>query len=310
MRYRRLGTAGPLISEVSVGTYLQPTGGADAASFERCLARAFDLGVTFFDTADSYPGAEEVLGRVVRQIGRDRVVVATKCFYPTGPAPTDRGLSRAHVRAAVHASLVRLGIDDVDLLQCHRYDPEAPLAETVAALGELIREGKIRGWGVSRFAAAQLREACDEARRQNVPPPLSTQEPYHLLKRDGEDAVFPTCRELGVSVIAYAPLAQGVLTGKYDAGGADRRGDGPHRATMYHLGPEDRARAARVASVARELGWTAAQLALAWVLRRREIATALCGASRAAQIEDNILASGRVLDAAVCETLENPDAHL
>lgn len=308
MRYRKLGSGGPQVSEVSLGTYLNVTGAG--AELERSVRRAFELGVTLFDTADSYAGAEELLGRVVRDLGRDNVVVATKCYFPTGPDPADRGLSRRHVRAALHASLSRLGLSHVDVLQCHRFDHETPLAETVHAMGELVREGTIRGWGVSRFTPAQLRETHTEARAQGVPPPWSTQEPYHLLRRDAEQALLATCDELGIAVIAYAPLAQGVLTGKYRSDDTGRRGDGPGRSTMHHLSDTDRARADRAAVVAAKLGWSPAQLALAWVLRRREIATALCGASRPRQIEDNVLASGRVLSPDVCRMLESLDADV
>ncbi|MCI0570209.1 MAG: aldo/keto reductase family protein [Myxococcaceae bacterium] len=295
MHYRRLGTSGLMVSEVSLGTYLTVGHKLEDTATLSCVFRAFELGINLFDTADSYGNgrSEEVLGRALRALGRNRCVVATKCFLPVSEDPNGRGLSRKHIVESVHASLRRLQTDHVDLMQCHRFDPDVPLEETVEALSDLRRQGKLLYWGVSRWTGEQLRKAHAIARGSGGASPVSNQLPYHALFREIVQEVLPACSDLGVGVLAYAPLAQGVLTGKYTHGIPEgSRADVLRDAPMHQLRPPDVAAAARAAALAQELGCTPAQLALAWVLRTSTVSSAIVGASRPEQLDENVKAAG------------------
>jgi voltage-dependent potassium channel beta subunit len=311
MNYRRLGDAGVRVSEVSLGSWLTYGGSVEDDRAVACIHRAFERGVNCFDTANAYGrgAAEHLVGRALSGIPRDDYVLATKVYFPMGPGPNDFGLSRKHIFEQCHASLRRLGVDYVDLYQCHRPDPDTPIEETVRALDDLVTQGKVLYVGVSEWSAEQIDEARGIEGELGLDPVVSNQSQYSMLYRAIEDEVLPLCRELGIGQIVWSPLAQGVLTGKY------RPGDRPPRDSRA-AHPEDRLFMERfmraqvleavqgLRPIADELGITMAQLAIAWVLREPGVSSAIVGASRPDQVDENVAASGVELDADVLERIE------
>lgn len=315
MRHRPLGRSGLKISALTLGTYLTVGERLDEAAALALIRTAFELGISTFDTADGYAGgaAERLLGCALEELGRRHCVVATKCYFPQSGSPNDRGLSRKHLVDSVHESLRRLRTDYLDLMQCHRFDAETPLEETVATMDLLTRQGKVLHWGVSRWTAPQLREGVAVSRHLRAFAPLSCQSPYHLLFREAEvEGTLAACAELGMGFLAYAPLAQGVLTGKYTHGiPAGSRADSGRRAAMHQLGTGELRRAASLELLAREAGMTLAQLALAWVLREGGATAAVVGATSRAQLEENVRACEVRLEPALLARIEAalaPDA--
>jgi 1-deoxyxylulose-5-phosphate synthase len=305
MQYRKLGRSDLLVSELALGSWLTYGGGVSRAQAEACVARAFDLGVNFIDTANVYAGgaAEEFLGEVLSGRPRHAYVLATKVFFPMPSG--DRGLSAAQIRKQLDASLRRLRVDHVDLYQCHRYDPDTPLEETVAALTDAVRQGKTRYLGFSEWTAAQISAALALPGERFV----SSQPQYSLLERSVEAEVFPLCASEGIGQIVWSPLRQGVLTGKYAPGRpppADSRAASASMGVFLQRRMDDEtlAKVQRLAPIARELGLTMAQLALAWVLRRPEVSSAIIGATRPEQVEENAKASGVKLGADVIARME------
>jgi 1-deoxyxylulose-5-phosphate synthase len=305
MLYRRLGRSDLVVSEVSLGSWLTYGGGVGREQAEACVRRAFELGVNFVDTANVYSGgrAEEFLGEVLRGRPRESYVLATKLYFPM--SETDRGLSAAQVRKQLDASLKRLRVDHVDLYQCHRYDADTPLEETMAALGEAVQQGKTRYIGFSEWTADQICAALALPGARFV----SSQPQYSLLWREPEKDVFPLCAREGIGQIVWSPLRQGILTGKYAPGRPPPAGSRAASAAMggFMQGRmEDDVLAAvqRLAPIAADLGLTLAQLALAWVLRRSEVSSAIIGATRPEQVEENVRASGVKLDDAVLARIE------
>jgi voltage-dependent potassium channel beta subunit len=306
MEYRRLGRTGLRVSEVSLGSWLTFGAAVDASTSVGLIQRAYDLGINLFDTADAYAGggAEEVLGRAIREISRRHLVVATKCFFPMSEGPNDRGLSRKHVVESVEASLRRMNTDYVDLHQCHRADPTTPVEETVRAYEDLIRQGKILYWGVSEWRAAEIVDACRTADLWRAFRPVSNQPQYSILRRGIEREVLPVSQREGLGQIVWSPLAQGVLTGKY-AGGqrppGSRATDAKRSQFMSaFLEESEIERVERLRPIADDLGLSMAQLALAWCLRSPGIASVIVGVTRPEQLEDNVAAAGRRLpDAAL-----------
>ncbi|MBX5475415.1 MAG: aldo/keto reductase family protein [Thermoleophilia bacterium] len=309
MRYRQLGSSDLRVSEISLGSWLTYGGGVPRERAEACIAKAFEVGITFFDTANVYAGgrAEELLGEALAGRPRDSYVLATKLYFPMPDG--GRGLSREQIFAQLDASLARLRTDYVDLYQCHRYDWETPLEETMEALTEVVRQGKVRYLGFSEWPVEKIREATEMAGVERF---VSSQPQYSMLWRGPERDVIPYCREHGISQIVWSPLAQGILTGKYRPGEApppDSRAASPAM-NAFMAKASDRAlleRVQRLRPLADELGVTMAQLALAWVLREPNVASAIVGASRPEQVADNAAASGIELDA---ETLRRIDEIL
>jgi aryl-alcohol dehydrogenase-like predicted oxidoreductase len=297
MRYRRLGSSDLEISEVSLGSWLTYGGGVDRAQAEACVARAFEVGINFIDTANVYArgAAESLLGEVLAGRPRDSYILGTKLFWPMNG---DRGLSREQVFKQLDLSLLRLKTEYVDLYQCHRYDYDTPLEETMEALTEVVRQGKVRYLGFSEWPADRIEAALE---LPNVEQFVSSQPQYSILWREPEREVFPLCAANGISQIVWSPLAQGALTGKYKPGEAPPPGT---RAASQDMGwAMDRFRdddvleaVQRLQPIAEGLGITMAQLALAWVLSREEVACAIIGASRPEQVDDNAGASGIELD--------------
>ncbi len=295
-----------MVSEISLGSWLTYGGGVGRERAEACVAKAFEVGIDFIDTANVYAGgqAEEFLGEVLADRPRDSYVLATKLFWkmPNGGS----GLSRDQVFTQLDASLRRLRTDYVDLYQCHRYDWDTPLEETMAALTEVVRQGKVRYIGFSEWPAEKIREA---QAMEGVEHFVSSQPQYSMLWRGPELDVIPASQELGISQIVWSPLAQGVLTGKYRPGEPPPEGS---RATSDSMGgfmdrfrdPVLLDRVQRLVPLADEIGLSMAQLALAWVLREDNVASAIIGASRPEQVEDNAAASGVELNSATLERID------
>lgn len=310
MEYMNLGLSGLKVSRVAIGSWLTYGSAVHKEQTAACIRAALDRGVILVDTADIYArgAAESVLGEVLQGVRRQDVVLATKAFWPMTDNPNDRGLSRKHLFESVHGSLERLRTDYVDLFQCHRYDHETPVAETVRAMGDLIRQGKVLYWGVSCWRAEQILDACRLADQLGVPRPISNQPPYSLLARDIEQEVIPVCEREGVGQIVWSPLAQGVLTGKYSGGqrpSGSRAADEQRNVFMGRFLDDDVLdRVDRMVEIAGDLGVTPAQLALAWALRIDNVTSVIVGATRPEQVIDNVEAADIELEADVLIALE------
>jgi aryl-alcohol dehydrogenase-like predicted oxidoreductase len=295
MRYKRLGGSGLKVSAVGLGgntfgRYVDEVGTA------RIIHRALDLGINFFDTADVYSQgvSEQFVGKALAD-RRDRGLIATKVAMKMGEGPNDRGLSRYHVLSGVDANLRRLGTDYIDLLQVHAWDPETPLEETLRALDDVVRAGKVRYLGCSNFAAWQLTWALWIADRRGYAPFVSVQPRYNLLDRAVERELAPACRAFGVGIIPYSPLAGGILTGKYRGGArpAGARGTDQAGAGFFErqLGGKDEAVVDRLAEWAEARGHSVGELAVAWLASQPEVATVIAGVTGPEQVETNARAA-------------------
>ncbi len=300
MDYRYLGNSGLKISEITYGNWLTHGSQVENDTATRCVRAALDAGISTFDTADVYANtaAEQVLGDALKGERRESLEVFTKVYWPTGPkGKNDVGLSRKHIMESIHGSLTRLQTDYVDLYQAHRYDTETPLEETMQAFADIVRQGKALYIGVSEWTAEQIREGVRLARELGIQL-VSSQPQYSMLWRVIEDEVVPTSRELGVSQIVWSPIAQGVLTGKYEPGQAPPAGsratDEKGGADMIKrfMNDDVLTRVQDLRPLADELGLTMAQLAVAWVLQNDNVAAALVGASRPEQVTENVKAAG------------------
>lgn len=302
MHHRHLGRSGLQISEITYGNWLTHGSQIDADAAQACVHAALDAGVTSFDTADTYANgrAESVLGAALRGMRRESIEILTKVYWPTGPNPkgrNDAGLSRKHILESVDASLRRLNTDYIDLYQAHRYDVCTPLEETMAAFADVVRRGKALYIGVSEWTAGQVEAAAALAKDLRVPL-ISNQPQYSMLWRVIEDDVVPTCQKLGLGQIVWSPIAQGVLAGKYAPGEAPPAGSratdsrGGAQAIGQWLTPKVLTQVHELRTLAAELQLTQAQLAVAWVLNKDWVASAIVGASRPEQIAENARASG------------------
>lgn len=305
MQYRRLGRAGIKVSAVSLGAWLTYGGTVERDRSGECVRAALDLGINHFDTADAYQGgqADIALRAALEGVPRHSYVLATKVFWPIGPGPNDRGTSRKHLHESLEASLRRLGTDYVDILYCHRFDEETDPEETMFALNDLVQQGKVLYAGVSEWPAHRLREARGIQRRLGLRALACCQSRYNMLSRGIEAEVLPACRDEGIGIIAFSPLAQGLLTGKYRPGEeppTDSRGSRNARL----LQQESVSRVERLRPIAAEAGLPLTHLALAWILRRPEVAAALIGATRPEQVEENAAAADLVLSTDVQAAVE------
>jgi len=295
--YRRLGTSDLDVSEVSLGSWLTFGTAVEAERATACVRRAFEVGINFFDTANVYGrgAAESFLGQALSGNDRSSYVLATKAFFPL--SETDRGLSAAQIAKQSEASLRRLRTDYVDLYQCHRYDPDTPLEETMEALTRLVRQGKARYLGFSEWTAEQISAALAIPGVERF---VSSQPEYSMLWRKPEPEVIPLCAREGISQIVWSPLAQGALTGKYAPGAPpppdSRAADARAGAFMGRFRSDEVLEAVqRLRPIADDLGLTMAQLALAWVLQEPNVASAIIGATRPEQVSENAAASGVAL---------------
>ena len=305
MNYRRLGRSDLNVSEIALGSWLTYGGGVGRGQAEACVRLAFEVGINFIDTANVYAlgGAESFLGEVLQGIPRQSYVLATKVFFPM--SPHDTGLSAAQIRKQLDASLGRLRVDYVDLYQCHRFDARTPLEETMAALTEAVRQGKTRAIGFSEWTPDQIRAALALPGARFV----SSQPQYSLLRRGPEAEVFSLCAKEGIGQVVWSPLAQGILTGKYLPGRPPPAGSRAASESMgaflqNRLDERTLAGVQRLKPLAQELGLSLPQLALAWVLRRPEVTSAIIGASRPEQITENAKASGVKLEASVLQRID------
>jgi 1-deoxyxylulose-5-phosphate synthase len=305
VEYRRVGDSDLRVSEICLGTWTTFGGSLDDDAAIALVDAAFELGINFFDTANTYSEgrSEEVLGRALATRPRDSYVLATK-VRATAP-DGGRGVSREQVLHQIDQSLERLGAEFVDLYQCHWWDEEVPLAETLEAMTEIVEAGKARYVGCSNWSGEQIQQAVDLARERGYVKIVSSQPEYSLLQREPEADVIPVSEPNGISQVVYSPLAQGVLTGKYLPGeGAGEGTRGAARAEwMEFLSDDALERVQRLRPIADGLGITIAQLALAWILREPNVASAIVGASRPEQLRDNAAASGVRLDEAALEQI-------
>ena len=314
MQYRQLGSSDLQISEISLGSWLTYGVGVENDAARACLDKAFDVGMNFIDTSNVYGrgAAEEFLGDALKERPRDSYVLATKLFFPMDDTGENQGLSRDQVFKQLDDSLRRLRTDFVDLYQCHRYDSNTPLEETMEALSEVVRQGKVRYLGFSEWSPEQIQAALE------LSPPsekfVSSQPQYSILWRVIEPEVIPLCSANGISQIVWSPLGQGVLTGKYKPGEpppADTRMGNEMGWAMDRFRSDVVLEAVqRLRPIADGLGITIAQLALAWVLRERNVASAIIGASRPQQVEDNAAASGIELDEATLAAIDEAVAEV
>lgn len=312
MEYRRLGKTGLKVSEISLGSWLTTAGYVERENAEASIHKAFDLGINFFDTANVYMRgeAEKVVGNVLKDYQRDSYVLATKAFWPMGDGPNDRGLSRKHVIEQCNASLTRLGLDYVDVFYCHRYDKETPLEETLRAIDDLIRHGKVLYAGVSEWTAEQISEAVHLADKKLLDRIVVSQPQYNMFERYIEKEVIPVSEKHGIGQVVWSPLAQGVLTGKYKIGeeapkGSRAADENSKKMISGHLTDEKLQKVEQLKGVAAENNITVAQLALAWILRQDNVSSAIVGASSPSQLEETVKASGIKLASETLEQIEN-----
>ena len=307
MEYRELGDSGIRVSEICLGSWLTYGVGVEADQSRACVDRALDLGINFIDTSNIYGtgAAESVLGETLKGRPRDSYVMATKLFFPM--SATDKGLSRAQVLKQIDASLQRLQTDYIDLYQCHRYDDETPIAETMEALSEIVRAGKVRAIGFSEWSPQNIRDALAVPGTVKF---VSSQPQYSLLWRRPEKDVIPLCAANGISQIVWSPLAQGLLTGKYKKGEAPPQGSRAASAEQGHwmerwMRDDLLDAVEQLKPLAAEAGCSLAQFAIAWILREANVASAIIGATRPEQVDENAAASGLKIDPALFKRAED-----
>lgn len=311
MQHRSLGRWGVKVSAVGLGSWLTYGGSVEEDTARACIKRAYELGVTFFDTANVYGRgrAEEVVGRAIADFRRDSIVLATKVYFPMGDGQNDRGLSRKHILEQAHHSLRRLNVDYVDVYQCHRYDTQTPLEETCAAMNDMVRAGKTLYWGVSEWNADQIASAVRLTRAMGWAEPVSNQPQYSAIWRRIERRVLPTCLEYGLGSVVWSPLAQGILTGKYPSVKDPPKGTraaGPAADMMEEYFTQPILDAVqRITPLAKEAGCSLAQLALAWCLRRADISSVIVGATKPEHVDDNVRAADLKVDPSIFARLDH-----
>jgi aryl-alcohol dehydrogenase-like predicted oxidoreductase len=310
MEYRHLGRSGMLVSALSYGNWITHGSQVEEDAAQACVKASLDAGITTFDTADVYAigAAESVLGRALKGVRRDSIEIFTKVYWPTGPNPNNRGLSRKHIMEALHGSLERLQTDHVDLLQAHRYDYATPLEETLRAFDDLVRQGKVHYVGVSEWTAEQIGDALQMADEMGFDRIVSNQPQYSMLWRVIEAEIVPLSHQEGVGQIVWSPLAQGVLTGKYLPGASpleNSRATGVEGEEMsWLLRDEVLTPVQEYAALCREAGYSPASVALAWVLQNENVSSAIVGASRPEQIAENVKALEIDLEPDFVEAIE------
>ena len=311
MHYRRLGSSGLKVSEISLGAWITFGNQIDNKISSDLIHAAYDQGINFFDNADIYANgqAETVMGKAIKDLPRESLVISSKVFWPTMLGPNGRGLSRKHITESINASLKRLDVNYVDLYFCHRYDPDTPIEEVVRTMNDLIQQGKILYWGTSEWNAAQITNAVGIARQYGLIPPTMEQPQYNMFHRERvESELAPICKEFGLGLTTWSPLYSGILSGKYNKGIPEGS-----RASLDDMSwIRDRITSERINKVneltnlARNLNITTSQLAIAWLLRRKEVSSVITGASRLEQMDENLLAADAVelLDNNILETIE------
>jgi voltage-dependent potassium channel beta subunit len=313
LEYRRLGSAGIKLSELSLGAWVTYGGQVGESAATECMAKAFELGVNFFDNAEGYAqgNAETVMGNVIKKLGwrREDIVVSSKVFWG-GKGPNDEGLSRKHIYEACRNSLKRLQLQYLDLFFCHRPDPTTPIEETVRAMDDLVHQGLILYWGTSEWTAADIMRANGLAKELGLTPPQMEQPQYNMLHRERvEKEYLPLYREIGLGTTTWSPLASGLLSGKYNDGvpkGSRAALKGYEWLREQVVTPQNLAKVKALAPIAKELGCTMAQLAIAWARRNQDVSTVITGATTAEQVSENFgsLEFVSALDSDVIERIE------
>lgn len=298
MNYRKLGKSGVRVSEISLGSWLTYGGSVEKETAIRCIDQAYELGVNFFDTANVYVRgeSEKVVGEALRKYPRDSYVLATKVFFPMGDGPNDKGLSRKHIIEQCNHSLKRLGVDYIDLYQFHRYDSETPLEETLRAVEDLVRQGKILYVGVSEWNAVQISDALHIADSKGYDRIVSNQPVYNMFNRYIEESVLPLSEREGIGQVVFSPLAQGLLTGKYKPGqpipeGSRAANPQQGQFVQRYLTEDNLNKVVQLEKIAKEAGTVLSNLALAWILRQPGVSSTIIGASRPEQVVENVKAS-------------------
>ncbi|MBD3257967.1 aldo/keto reductase [candidate division GN15 bacterium] len=306
MNYRQVGKTGLKISEISLGAWLTYGNSVEAATAETIIKAAVDNGINFIDIADIYAKgkAEEVVGKAIKDMKRSDLVISSKVFWPMSDNVNDRGLSRKHIMESIDKSLQRIGTDYLDIYYCHRYDEGVPVDETVRAMSDLVQQGKVLYWGTSVWDAEQIEQAIGAADKYLAYRPSVEQPRYNMLDRHIEDRVVGTCKRHGMGLTVWSPLGQGLLTGKYNDGvpKGTRGGD-----TMWLAGQlteENIDKVRKLTAVANDLGVKVSQLALAWILRLKEISSAITGATKVEQLKENIAATDINLDDEILKKID------
>jgi len=311
MHYRRLGRSGLKVSEISLGAWITFGDQIDDKISSDLIHAAYDQGINFFDNADIYANgqAESVMGRAIKDLSRESLVISSKVFWPTMPGPNGRGLSRKHIVESVNASLKRMGFEYFDLYFCHRYDPDTPVEEVVRTMNDLIHQGKILYWGTSEWNAAQITKAFGIARQFGLIPPTMEQPQYNMFHRSRvETELSPLCAEFGLGLTTWSPLYSGILSGKYNKGipKGSRASLDDMSWIRDRITPEKINIVKELTNFARSINITTSQLAIAWLLRRKEVSSVITGASRLEQLDENLLAAEAInqLDDDALETIE------
>ena len=312
MEYRRLGSTGMYVSEITYGNWITHGSQVEAEAANKCVRAALELGITTLDTADVYAGtrAESVLGKALKGVKRESYELFTKVYWPTGTGKNDRGLSRKHIMESCNASLKRLKTDYVDLYQAHRFDFETPLEETLGAFDDLIRSGKVLYIGFSEWNAEQIAQALKIQDEKGYYRFISSQPQYSMLWRVIESQVVPLSEKEGIGQIVWSPIAQGVLTGKYLPGqkspSGSRATDKKGGANMIKGMMTEPILVAvqKLIPIAAKVDLTPAQLAIAWVLQNPNVSSAIIGATKPAQIKENVKASGVKLDQSIMSEID------
>lgn len=312
MHYRRLGQSGLKVSEISLGAWVTFGSQIEDKTAGNLLHTAYDKGVNFFDNADAYASgqAEVVMGQAIKDLPREALVISSKVFWQTMPGPNGRGLSRKHLTESLHASLKRLDLDYLDLYFCHRHDPDTPVEEVVFSMNNFIQQGLILYWGTSEWRASQIAEAFGIARKNNLIPPTMEQPQYHMFhRRRVEHELATVCNQLGIGLTTFSPLHSGILTGKYNDGvPKGSRASLENMAWIQDNITEDKIEKVKMlTALAGDLGISMPQLAIAWLLRRKEVSSVITGATKLTQLEDNLAAADAVdkLDDDMLETIES-----
>lgn len=314
MNYRRMGRWGLKISEISLGAWLTFGEDVDEKTAESMLRLAYDRGVNFFDNADVYQGgrAEEVMGAAMRGLPRTGLVISSKVFWRTMPGPNGQGLSRKHIFESCHASLRRLGTDYLDLYFCHRFDRETPVEETVRAMDDLVRQGKVLYWGTSEWTAEQIEQAAGIAERGGYAAPAVEQPQYNLLvRRVVEESLLPLADRIGIGLVTWSPLRSGLLSGKYNASPPSRaRLARKEYGWLGDILTDRNLKVARgLADLAGEMNCTPAQLAIGWLLRVHQVTSVITGATSTAQLSEN-LGAAEIRDRLTPEILQRVEGLL
>ncbi|WP_017812980.1 aldo/keto reductase family protein [Paenibacillus shenyangensis] len=311
MKYRNLGNTGLKVSEIALGSWLTYGTAAEQQAADQCIRTAFEYGINFFDTANAYNRGEgeKAIGAALASYERSSYVLSTKVFFPMGEGPNDRGLSRKHIMEQCEASLKRLGTDYIDIYFCHRFDQETPVEETLRALDDLTAQGKILYAGVSEWSAAQIAGAAAISDRLRLRPLASNQPIYNLFERYIEDEVLQVSMQHGLGQVVFSPLAQGVLTGKYKPGQAPAAGtraadDSVNQVINSYLREDVLGVVAELNELAGSMEITLSQLALAWVLRQPGVSSAIIGATKPHQIQENVEAVNISLNTGVLEQID------